>query len=142
MTGEADPCFVDTNVLVYAHDIDAKDKHEQARALMRELWESGRGGLSIQVLQEFFVTVTRKIPNPLDIDAAADAVEDYAHWALHTPTAIDVLDAVAIHRRHQISFWDAMIINSAARLACSIVYTEDLNDGQQFDGLVVRNPFR
>jgi predicted nucleic acid-binding protein len=141
MTGGSDLRFVDTNVLVYAHDIDAGDKHEQARALIRELWESGRGCLSIQVLQEFFVTATRSIPTPLDIDEAAAAVEDFAQWTLHAPAPADVIDAIAIHRRFDISFWDAMIINSASKLGCRMVDSEDLNAGQQYGSVRVVNPF-
>lgn len=141
MTGDSDPRFVDTNILIYAHDLDAGERHELARALIRELWESGRGALSIQVLQEFFVTVTRRIPAPLAIDEAAQAVEDFAQWSLHAPEAGDVLDAIAIHRRYDISFWDAMIINSASKLGCQTVYSEDLNAGQLYGGVQAVNPF-
>ncbi|CAN5772279.1 PIN domain-containing protein [soil metagenome] len=141
MTGDSDPRFVDSNVLVYAHDMDAGDKHEVARALIKDLWESGRGGLSIQVLQEFFVRVTRRIPNPLDSYEAAEAVEDFAQWTVHAPVPGDVLNAIAIHRRHGISFWDAMILNSASKLGCQIVYSEDLNVGQQYGSVRVVNPF-
>lgn len=142
MTGDSsDLRFVDTNVLVYAHDLDAGDKRERARALIRELWESGRGALSVQVLQEFFVTVTSRIPAPLDADEAARAVEDFALWSLHAPDAGDVLDAIAIHRRYDISFWDAMILNSASKLGCQTVYSEDLNAGQLYGDVRVVNPF-
>lgn len=140
MTGDSDPRFVDSNVLVYAHDLDAGDKHELAQALVRDLWESGRGRLSIQVLQEFFVTVTRRIPNPLDSDEAAEAVEDFAQWTVHAPVPEDVLDAIAIHRCYGISFWDAMIVNSASKLGCRTVYSEDLNAGQRYGGVRVVNP--
>lgn len=140
MTGDSDPRFVDSNVLIYAHDLDAGDKHELAQALIHDLWESGRGGLSIQVLQEFFVTVTRHIPNPLDSDEAVEAVEDFAQWTVHAPTPADVLDAIAIHRRFDISFWDAMIINSASKLGCRIVYSADLNAGQLYGSVRVVNP--
>ena len=140
MTGDSDPRFVDSSVLIYAHDLDTGNKHKLAQALIHDLWESGRGRLSIQVLQEFFVTVTRRIPNPIDSDEAAEAIEDFAQWNVHAPTPADVLDAIAIHRRFDISFRDAMILNSASKLGCQIVYSEDLNAGQRYDGVRVVNP--
>lgn len=121
--------------------MDSGEKHDRARLLIRELWESGGGFLSIQVLQEFFVTITRNIPNPLDIDEATEAVADYARWAVHVPVPQDILDAIVFQRRFGISFWDAMIINSASKLGCPIVYSEDLNSGQHYGGVRVVNPF-
>jgi hypothetical protein len=77
--------FVDADVLVYAHDVTAGYKHNRARSPVEELWETREGCLSVQVLQEFFVTTTRKIPKPLDAPAAAQIIGDLAHWHLHTP---------------------------------------------------------
>ena len=91
--------FVDTNVLVYAYDISAGHKHSAAQALTAELWNTREGCLSIQVLQEFFVVRTRKIPTPLDASVAVDIVGDLARWHVHTPTASDVLAAFDIHGR-------------------------------------------
>ena len=91
--------FVDTNVLVYAHDVTAGDKHSRARALVAELWDTREGCLSVQVLQEFFVTVTRKIPRPLEASATAQIIDDLAHWHVHAPAAGDVLAAIDIHQR-------------------------------------------
>jgi predicted nucleic acid-binding protein len=133
--------FVDTNVLVYAHDVTAGDKHSRARALIGELWETREGCLSVQVLQEFFVTTTRKIPKPLDVPAAAQIIDDLAHWHVHAPAANDVLAATDIHQRTGASFWDAMILRSAKELGCQILQSEDLNPGQQYEGVQVRNPF-
>ena len=133
--------FVDTNILVYAHDVTAGDKHAVARALVEELWEARDGCLSVQVLQEFFVTTTRKIPKPLDLPAAAQIIEDLTHWHVHTPAAADVLAAIDIHQRMGTSFWDAMILRSAKELECQILYSEDLNSGQEYDGVLLRNPF-
>src|SRR6266568_8699375 len=87
---------VDTNVLVYAHDVTAGDKHTRARALVEDLWDTREGCLSVQVLQEFFVTTTRKIPKPLGAPAAAQIIDDLAHWHLHAPAAGDVLAAIGI----------------------------------------------
>lgn len=93
--------FVDTNVLVYAHDVTAGDKHGQARALLEELWGTREGCLSVQVLQEFFVTTTRKIPKPLEAPAAGQIINDLALWHVHAPAARDVLAAIdKIGRAH------------------------------------------
>jgi predicted nucleic acid-binding protein len=133
--------FVDTNILVYAHDETAGEKRDLARLLLADLWESGAGCLSVQVLQEFFVTVTRKVPKPLDAGSAAAIVADLSHWRVHSPRPDDVLSAIDSHRRQDISFWDAMIVCSAASLGCGILYSEDLNPRQQYEGVRVRNPF-
>lgn len=133
--------FVDTNVLVYANDKTAGHKRDTAKALVSQLWESGRGCLSVQVLQELFVTVTRKLPHPLDADTAGVMLSDFAHWQVHAPSPDDVLAAVDIHRRHGLSFWDAMILRSAGALGCEVLYTEDLNSGQVYDGVQAHNPF-
>jgi predicted nucleic acid-binding protein len=133
--------FVDTNVLVYAHDVTAGDKRDRARALLEELWDTREGCLSVQVLQEFFVTTTRKIPKPLDASAAGQIINDLGRWHVHAPAAPDVLAAIDIHRRTGASFWDAMILRSAQELACPILYSEDLNPGQAYAGVRVSNPF-
>lgn len=132
--------FVDSNVLVYAHDTSAGTKRNTAAALVEGLWESGHGCVSIQVLQELFVNLTRKLPRPLDTDAAANIVEDIARWSLHAPDAEDVLAAIRIHQRYGISFGDAMIVRSAAALGCETLLSEDLNAGQGYDGVLVVNP--
>jgi predicted nucleic acid-binding protein len=133
--------FVDTDVLVYAYDVTAGDKHSRARALVEELWETRQGCLSVQVLQEFFVTTTRKIPKPLEVPAAARIIDDLAHWHVHAPGAADVLAAIDIHQRTGASFWHAMILRSAKELDCQTLHSEDLNPGQDYDGIQVRNPF-
>jgi predicted nucleic acid-binding protein len=133
--------FVDTNVLVYAHDLTAGEKHSRARALVEELWDTREGCLSVQVLQEFFVTTTRKIPRPLDAQAAARVIDDLAHWHMHAPAIGDVLAAIDIHQGAGVSFWDAMILRSAKELGCATLHSEDLNPGQFYQGVQVRNPF-
>ena len=133
--------LIDTNVLVYAHDVTAKDKHSRARALVEELWDSREGCLSVQVLQEFFVTTTRKIPRPLEALAAARIIGDLAHWHVHAPAAGDVLAAFDICQRTGASFWDAMILRSAKELGCGTLHSEDLDPGQEYEGVRVSNPF-
>jgi predicted nucleic acid-binding protein len=134
--------FVDTNILVYAHDESAGGKHDQARALVEQLWQSRDGCLSVQVLQEFFVTVTRKIAKPVDAETAKAIVADLSRWHLHVPAADDVLAAIVIHQRTGISFWDAMIVRSAAEIGGAVLYSEDLNEGQEYSGVRVENPFK
>ena len=142
MNDEGQREFVDTNVLVYAHDVSAGAKHTQARALLAGLWESGNGCLSVQVLQEFYVTVTRKVSRPLPPEVARQRVEDLGYWLVHSPTAADVVEAISLHQSHRLSFWDALILTSAAKLGCAVLWSEDLNPGQTIGSLRVENPFR
>lgn len=129
--------FVDSNVLIYAYDRTAAERHDAALALMETLWESQRGALSVQVLQEFFVNVSRKIP----FDEARRQVVLLRSWSTHTPDARDVVEAIDIHRELKISFWDAMIVRSAAALGCEVLWTEDLNNGRRYRGVRAENPF-
>jgi predicted nucleic acid-binding protein len=133
--------FVDTNILVYAHDRSAGTKRDQALTLVEQLWESREGCLSVQVLQEFFVNITRKIANPLAPETAKEIIADFSRWHVHVPAADDVLGAIGIHQRTGISFWDAMIVRSAAEMSCVALYSEDLNTGQEYSGVPVENPF-
>jgi predicted nucleic acid-binding protein len=132
---------VDTNILVYAHDITAGQKHERAKALIAGLWENRMGCLSVQVLQEFYVTVTRKAARPLDSATAAQIIADLGTWRIHTPDVGDVLEAIQIQQRYGIAFWDAMVVQSAAQLGCSVLWSEDLNRGQEYAGVQVSNLF-
>lgn len=133
--------FVDSNVLVYAHSRASAEKRDKASELLDRLWVSGGGCLSIQVLQEFFVVVTKKVPQPLSIAEAGEIVEDYSRWTIHSPEPKDLSAAIDIHKRFRVSFWDAMLIHSARRLNCRLLWTEDLNDGQNYAGVTVRDPF-
>lgn len=141
MSAEAPREFVDTNVLVYAFDAGSGEKGEKARGLVRALWENGRGCLSLQVLQELYVTLTRKVARPLTPEAAARIVEDLSTWPCHEPSKADLRDAVALSRKAKVSLWDALILQSARRSGCGVLWSEDLNAGQKLAGVVVRNPF-
>lgn len=132
--------FVDTNILIYAHDVDAGDRHWRARKVVSELWESGLGMLSTQVLNEFYVNVTRKIPSPLAPSAARGLIEPYLSWRVQALRADSVLLASEIQQRHRISFWDALIIHAAARGGAAVLYSEDLNAGQIMEGVRIVNP--
>jgi predicted nucleic acid-binding protein len=133
--------FVDTNVLIYAHDVSAGAKHIRARDLIRGLWQSGEGCLSVQVVQEFYVNVTQKVSRPIPPVAAGRIIADLAVWPLHSPGIEDVLDAIQLQGRYKISFWDAMIVTSAIHLGCHQLWSEDLNPGQIYDAVTVVNPF-
>ena len=124
------------------HDDSAGSKHDQARALVEQLWRSRAGCLSVQVRREFFVTVTRKIANPVGAETAKAIVADLSRWYLHVPAADDVLAAIGIRQRTGISFWDAMIVRSAAEIGCTVLYSEDLNADQEYSGVRVENPFQ
>ncbi len=122
--------FVDTNVLVYAYDTTAGEKRERARSRLDRLWSGAQGCLSVPVLQEFYVTVTRKVESPLERETAADLIRDLAYWRVHAPIAEDVLGAIGLQARHALSFWDAMILWSAQQLGCDVLWSEELT-GQQ-----------
>jgi predicted nucleic acid-binding protein len=133
--------FIDTNILVYAHDSSAGQKYARAAKLLGQLWESGTGCLSVQVLQEFYVTITQKVAKPLSSEVATQIIGDLSAWYVHRPTVQDLLDAIRIQNRYKISFWNAMIIASALQLNCQTIWSEDLNAGQVYDQVQVRNPF-
>ena len=140
MSAEAGLQFVDTNILVYAYDRSAGERHLRASNLVTELWQSGSGCLSIQVLQEFYVVVTRKL-SPISFADLRVVLSDLTLWRVHAPVAADVLAAADLHQRYQVSFWHAMILRSAVHLGCTTVWSEDLNPGQAYQGVQIKNPF-
>ena len=135
-----DKVFVDTNILVYAHDLISGAKNERARALMEKLWNTGDGVLSTQVLQELCVNLQRKVRNPLTIEETRSLIEDYLEWQIVVNTPDSVIGALMIEARHQISFWDALIVHAAERSGAAILYSEDLSDGQIYGSVRVVNP--
>ena len=132
--------FVDTNVLVYAHDIDQRSKRAVARDVLRDLWNDGNGVVSPQVLQEFYVSVTRKIAVPISEEAARQVVSAYTIWCIDV-TSADVTAAFRIEDEARISFWDALIVAAAAKCGATKLLTEDLNPGQVVAGITIENPF-
>jgi predicted nucleic acid-binding protein len=133
--------FLDSNVLVYAYDRTQEAKWRRARAFLEDLWPSREATMSVQVLQEFFRVVTRKLSPPMSAAEARVIVADLAKWPCHRPGGADVLAAIDLHEELKISFWDAMIVHSARQMRCSVLWTEDLNDGQHYADVLVRNPF-
>lgn len=136
----SDKTFVDSNVLIYAHDVDAKARHETSKNVLRELWSDRTGVLSMQVLQEFYVNVTRKIARPLPKDSARRVVNTYAIWCTET-TPAETAHAFRIEDESRIGFWDALIVASAAKAGATRILSEDLNAGQLIVGIRVENPF-
>jgi predicted nucleic acid-binding protein len=132
--------FVDTNVLIYAHDVDAKEKHAVAREALYELWANRTGFLSTQVLQEFYVNVTRKLSKPLMKKSARAVVDKYALWCVDT-TPAEIAVAFRLEDEARIGFWDALICAAALKTGAERILSEDLNPGQKIAGIRVVNPF-
>jgi predicted nucleic acid-binding protein len=132
--------FVDTNILIYAHDQDAGVKRERAIEHLRTLWDSNRGAVSVQVLQEFYVNVTRKIASPVALPLAREVIETYGTWIRAATTVDTVMRASHLAELTRIAFWDAMIVASAEEAGASQIFTEDLNAGQYLAGILVVNP--
>lgn len=132
--------FIDTNILIYAHDVDQKDKHAIARRIIVELMTERKGVLSPQVLQEFYVNVTRKIAKPLTKRVARAIVSDFTVWCVDT-TAADIATAFRIEEEARISFWDSLICASALKAGADRILSEDLNSGQSIAGVRIENPF-
>lgn len=133
--------FVDTNVLVYAHDSSAGEKHEQAKSLVKNLWTEKAGVVSTQVLQEFYITVRKKVLHTGDIGTAKRWLSHYINWQVIEDDGNAVLHAIDIEQRYQLSFWDALIVQAANRAGIPLLYSEDLNHDQQYGTVRVRNPF-
>ena len=131
--------FLDANVLVYTDDSRVPQKQEAALALVERVRREGTGVLSTQILQEYFVTATRKLGVP--VETARRKVEIFARLDVVTNRVDDILAAIDLHSAHQLSFWDALLVQAAARSGCSTLFTEDLQHGRRFGELEVVNPF-
>ena len=137
----ADRFFVDTNVLVYAHDAGSGPKHDSARSLLKRLWEERSGILSTQVLQEFYANVRRKAKNPMPAAEVRQTIEDYLCWTVVVNDGGAILRAVDLAEKHGISFWDALIVDAANQAGAATLYSEDLSHGQIYGSVRVLNPF-
>ena len=132
--------FFDTNVLIYADDKADPAKQQRALDLVAEHRRARTGVVSLQVLQEYFVTVTRKLS--VDARVARRKVELLAEFDVATPEVADILAAIDLHRLHEFSFWDALILRAAKQAGCSIVFSEDMQDTREIDGVRIVNPFQ
>jgi predicted nucleic acid-binding protein len=142
MTEDISPQFIDTNLFVYAYDVEAGEKFKIANELLRSFWKEQNGCISLQVLQELYVNLTKKLREPLSAQEVKQAITDLSKWKVHCPTVEDILAAIDLHERYQISFWDALVIRSAQQSGCKVLWSEDLADGQDYDGVKVVNPFK
>jgi predicted nucleic acid-binding protein len=133
--------FVDSNVLVYAHDADSGDKQRIAADAIAEILDARSGVLSIQVLQEFYSTVTRKLRSAITRDIARELLRDYSSWVIQPLTAEDVVAASLLEQRHQLSFWDALIVQAALLAGATKLLSEDLQHGHSIGGVRIENPF-
>ena len=136
----SDRVFVDTNILVYAHDRSAGSKHKRARLLIESLWSSGGAILSTQVLQELCVSVRRKSGRPLSAEETRRLLQDYLSWEIVVNTSASVIQALDIEVRYKISFWDALILQAAESAGAVVLYSEDLAAGQMYGSIRIVNP--
>jgi predicted nucleic acid-binding protein len=136
----ADKCFVDTNILIYAHDRSTGIKHEKARQLVESLWMSGNGVLSTQVLQELCVNLGRRVARPPGAEEIRRLIYDYMSWEIVVNAPKAVIEALEIEARFKTSFWDALILQAAEQSGSAILYSEDLAAKQSYGTVRVVNP--
>jgi len=132
--------FVDTNILIYAHDPRFGRKHERARQLIERLWRTGEGVLSTQILQELCINLRRKVAHPLPIEEVRRLIQDYLSWEIVVNTPQSVIVALEIEARYKISFWDALVLQAAESSGAEVLYSEDLATGQSYGTIQVVNP--
>jgi predicted nucleic acid-binding protein len=138
----ADKFFVDTNILIYAHDTSAGLKHARARHLIEKLWDTGECVLSTQVLQELCVNLRRKVAKPPLVDDLRHLIQDYLSWEIVVNGPQSVIQALDIEVRYKVSYWDALVIQAAETSGATVLYSEDLSDGQRYGAVQVVNPLR
>ena len=131
--------FIDPNILIYAEDSGMGMKHTIAVDLVAKLARQDNGALSTQVLAEYYNAATKKLR--LTSEEAEETIRDLAFWKIHRPSHADIVNSIGLQRRYRLSWWDAMIVNSAIESGSGILWSEDLSNGQEFGTLVVRNPF-
>jgi predicted nucleic acid-binding protein len=133
--------FIDTNILIYAFDVSAGKKHQVASHILNDLWNSGLGVLSTQVLQEFYINVVQKIQKPIDQKMAQEIIRDLLKWHVVVNNGDSILDAIDISEKYGYSFWDSLIIEAALTGGVSVLLSEDLQHGQVISGVTISNPF-
>lgn len=136
----SDKQFVDTNILVYAHDSSAGIKHKRSLHLIEALWSEGTGALSTQVLQELCVCLRKKVNPPRPLDEIRQLVRDYMSWSVVVNTPELIVQALDLEYRFKISFWDALILQAAHHCGATTVYSEDMASGQKYGAIQVVNP--
>lgn len=137
-----DSLFFDTNILVYAFDKTDQEKYEIASRLVTEAFQKGNGVISAQVLKEFFVTVTRKVPEKMSVDDAEQTIRDFSVWKVVDTTVPLILKAIGFHKQFDFSFWDATIVAACHLAGSSALLSEDLSHGMLIENIRIINPFR
>jgi predicted nucleic acid-binding protein len=132
--------FLDSNILVYTDDAEAPEKQARALDLIEHCRIEHAGVVSTQVLQEYFATATKKLKVPAEV--ARRKVELFGNFELLRIGIEDILAAIDLHRAHQLSFWDSLIVRAALRSGCSLLFSEDLQTGRKIGSLEIVNPFR
>ncbi len=133
--------FVDTNILVYAHDSGAGERHSAALTLLAGLWESRTGILSTQVLQEFYVNVHKRARHPMTRDEVRHTLDDYMAWEIVVNDEQSIREAIVLEERYKLSFWDALIVQAANSSGADVLYSEDLSHGHVYGAVELVNPF-
>lgn len=136
-----DKIFLDTNVIVYAHDRSSGKKHTIAMEIMEYLWERKKGVISVQVMQEFYVCVTTKILKPLPLKVARKILEYLMNWDLIINDEYITIKAINLQEKYRFSFWDSLIVQSAIQSQAYTLFSEDLSDGQIIKNVKIVNPF-
>lgn len=134
--------FLDTNILVYAYDIDEKSKHQTAKDILADCWNSRTGAISTQVLQEFYVTLTHKLSRKLPTNEVREIVRDFLSWPIYQIIPTDIAKASELEDQYGYTFWDSLVITAAQNASAEILYSEDMQDGQKLDDLKIINPFK
>jgi len=134
--------FLDTNILVYAYDLDEKSKRQTAKAILADCWNDRSGVISTQVLQEFYVTLTRKLSSKLPASEARDVVSDFLPWSIYQIAPTDIGEASEIEDQYGYTFWDSLVITAARNSSAEVLYSEDMQDGQKLGDLKIINPFK
>ena len=137
----AERIFIDTSVLVYAHDRDVGEKHAIAEHVLRQLWADKAGALSVQVLQEFYVNVTRKFAKQLSDEQILLATRTLGRLRVVEVSVQMIFSAIGLARQFRLSFWDSLILEAALESQCKLLLTEDLQHGQRIGSLTIENPF-
>ncbi len=133
--------FLDSNIVAYAHDAREEEKQSVAKDLIDELWESKRGAVSTQVLQEFYVVATKKFDPPLSRNEARDLVNGYGQWKLVRIDLLMIVSASKLEEEHQLTFWDALIIEATRRSGATLLISEDIPSATTIKGIPIVNPF-
>ena len=136
-----DKIFLDTNVIVYAHDRSSGKKHTIAMEIMEYLWDRKKGVISVQVMQEFYVCVTTKILKPLPLKVARKILEYLLNWDVIINDEYITIKAIDLQEKYRFSFWDSLIVQSAIQSQVYTLFSEDLSDGQIIKNVKIVNPF-